>query len=165
MHKFMDITSERDNIPFHLSSHQKSHLIANVKALVPTNATVFRNSYTDSRIKSSEWLQLQGELGTHLVCQHISLEHCGIIQRLFAWMQTILRYSQTYEQLDELEREIRDILANFKLQFPVFICSINFHFLLHIVDHVRDFGPVYSHWNFSAERHFGRWKRLIIVIF
>ena len=126
---------------------------------------VLRNHYTESHIKSSEWIVLSGDLGIHLVGEHLELHYRGVIQRLFKWMQDIMSFSHTKSGLLDLEREIYDILTQFEACFPKYMCSVNFHFFLHIVDYIRDFGPVYNTWNFSSERHLGRWKQFIKVMF
>ena len=162
-HKYTEFKSANEKLPFHLPNNIKQQMGQNI--YISRDIGVLRNPYTDSHIKSSEWLLLSGDLGTHLVGEHLELHYRGVIQRLFKWMQDIMSFSHTKSELLDLEREIYDILTQFEARFPKYMCSVNFHFLLHIVDYIRDFGPVYNTWNFSGERHFGRWKHFIKVSF
>ena len=59
--RFAEAKSASDPFPFHLPWHLKKNLGHNVKPLISRREGFFKNPFTDSHIKSSEWLLLQGD--------------------------------------------------------------------------------------------------------
>ena len=58
-------------------------------------------------------------------------------------------------QCSEAESKIIEFCKHFERLYGTETCTPNMHLSCHLVDCIRDYGPVYSFWRFSVERYNG----------
>ena len=63
--------------------------------------------------------------------------------------------SLTMAQCSEAESKIIEFCKHFERLYGTETCTPNMHLSCHLVDCIRDYGPVYSFWCFSFERYNG----------
>lgn len=117
--------------------------------------------------KAAEWKDFILHWGTPLLYEHISKEaHAN-----FRDLRTLFALSTKRDiNVRELQR-ISDVSTSFVRGYEEIyynesnpqslrICTINFHSLLHISDHIRDCGPACYFWQYPMERFCGLIKNM-----
>ena len=85
------------------------------------------------------------------------LEHARILTHISS-VRCIcehIRRSLTVEQCLAAEAKIIEFCKHFEKLYGPEFCTPNMHLSCHLVDCIRDYGPVYSFWCFSFERYNG----------
>lgn len=108
-------------------------------------------------LKSHEWKQL----AAHGILKYCLRGMLGEQQRLTLFrlldsISDLCNESQCLDDLDELEERLNESLALLERDFPLTLQNITTHILHHVVDGIRNFGPVYGTWMFVFER-FNSW--------
>ena len=97
------------------------------------------------------------------VCYYSAFALKGILPREHydAWMRFVTArrligcQSIRMAQCSEAESTIIEFCEHFERLYGTETCTPNMHLSCHLVDCIRDYGPVYSFWCFSFERYNG----------
>jgi hypothetical protein len=105
-------------------------------------------------VAAHDWLCLLSDVGSYALSRCASLGHQQrhALQEFNTWVSRATRRSLDESILSSLEAAIPVILTKLELTFPVQINTICLHLMHHVVDIIRDLGPVYVHWCYAGER-------------
>ena len=63
--------------------------------------------------------------------------------------------------LEQLQRDIAEILVRLEMHFPLTYFDISLHLLIHLVDKIRALGPMYLHQMFPFEKLMKVFRRYV----
>lgn len=112
---------------------------------------------TGSRLKGNDLHYLLSDVGMYCMTDsNLRFDQRRVIAKLCHLRKHLCRGRISYQQLQELEGELKETLAEFEAFFPFYAMTINTHMLLHLPEQIRRTGPVCHSWMYGTERHMGR---------
>ena len=123
-----------------------------VSRLRPCSGSIKRPFANPSCVKSHDWIVLIGDLEKLLLSSVLPREYALWLLMFSEWVKLANSAQLTLAQIDFTPLEIYEVLAEMEVLFPVFMCTINFHFLIHLPTTLRLFGPGIGHQIFYIER-------------
>jgi hypothetical protein len=75
--------------------------------------------------------------------------------------KNLYSYEINIQDLPEIEKKIEEFSTIYEKKLGEKNCTHNYHLIFHIVENVRNFGPLWSHSCFPFENLFGKLKLLI----
>lgn len=108
-------------------------------------------------MKSHDWKQLASQ-GILKYCLRGMLgeDPRKTLFKLLDSIQEICKETQSLDDLDEMDRKLSRALALLERDYPVYLQNITTHLLHHIIEGIKQYGPIYSTWMYVFER-FNSW--------
>jgi Transposase family tnp2/Domain of unknown function (DUF4218) len=164
--KKFDFEKDSPPSPSHLSTESTEAIgksIAAAREDIPTYLTRSprRIDKHYKGYKAAEWEAWLRYYGIPLLDQNLGDEYVDNFRQLSQIYSLATKYTITEADISLLERITIDFVKKFeelyyrqeKKRLPV--CSVNIHYLVHLVFHIRDCGPARYWWQFPMERYCG----------
>jgi Domain of unknown function (DUF4218) len=111
--------------------------------------------------KAAEWEAWLRYYGIPLLDQHLGDECVDNFRQLSRIFSLATQHSINEAELATLEALTADFVRNYERLYyrgeprRLSVCSVNIHYLVHLVAHIRDCGPLRYCWQFPMERYCG----------
>ncbi len=149
--------------PWTLKQHDLDAIDALVRSLKIPSGRIQRPFRHNSFVKSHDWILLGKGIGKFLIATKLPPPYSHWIVRFFDWITVATSATISPQMIDTLKVEIYHILAQMEVIFPMFMCTINFHLLVHLPETLRKFGPVQCHQMYAIERFNRTVKNMVQV--
>lgn len=116
--------------------------------------------------KASEWKSFLENWGPAVMAEHIGDLAYGNLLVLCRILHLASKFIITQDEITRLRQLCLTFVKGFERIYyrgnkdclPV--CTVNIHSLLHLADHIEDWGPASYWWQFPLERHLGALKKM-----
>jgi hypothetical protein len=96
-------------------------------------------------LKAVDWHRFLSPVGVFILqCSDLDDSYRSLFQRFCLWASRIRAYSAPKDDVDQLEQEGFQVLAEMQMKLPVFWSTINSHLVGHIAAVIRRVGPSFS---------------------
>lgn len=106
-------------------------------------------------MRAFDWLLFAQVLATFAFRDALCPILLHVFLRFTESITRILAREHTVSELDGLQQSVVEFLSLLEAHFPATELTIVFHLMLHLVDHIRVWGPLSSVWMFPYERFLG----------